>query len=171
VDYFLLLYGTDNSLPAITQDGVRKRLAVEEATQMATGTAYVLHEEVSASQLVIMGLDFEEQQYVTHFLTLSMLMTHYSDVNSPSTSALWVHIQLMNRRQGYNTELMFYDERFHLGSACSTFMFSACMSSVIGMITVLPPINQKSRCPMLNSTYHLVLTRPLKSHVILDCAG
>jgi hypothetical protein len=58
----LLLYGTDNSSPAITLDGVRKRLAVEEATQMAAGTAYVLHEEVSASQLITMGLDFEEQQ-------------------------------------------------------------------------------------------------------------
>jgi hypothetical protein len=52
------------SFEAITQDAVRKRLAVEEAEQMATGTAYVLHEEVSASQLITMGLDFEEQQYV-----------------------------------------------------------------------------------------------------------
>ena len=58
----LLLYGTDNSSLAITLDGVRKRLAVEEAAQMAAGAAYVLHEEVSASQLVAMGLDFEEQQ-------------------------------------------------------------------------------------------------------------
>jgi hypothetical protein len=31
---------------------------------MAAGTAYVLHEDVSASQLITMGLDFEEQQYV-----------------------------------------------------------------------------------------------------------
>jgi hypothetical protein len=60
----LLFYGTDDSSPAITLDGVRKRLAVEEAAQMAAGAAYVLHEEVSASQLVTMGLDFEEQQYV-----------------------------------------------------------------------------------------------------------
>jgi len=41
---------------------VRKRLAVEEAVQMTSGTAYVLHDEVSASQLITMGLDFEEQQ-------------------------------------------------------------------------------------------------------------
>jgi hypothetical protein len=58
----LSFYCTDNSLPAITQDGMHKRLAVEEAAQMAAGTAYVLHEEVSASQLVTMALDFEEQQ-------------------------------------------------------------------------------------------------------------
>jgi hypothetical protein len=60
--YILLCYGTDDISLAITVDGVRKRLAVEEAAQMAAGTAYVLHEEVSASQLVTMGLDFEEQQ-------------------------------------------------------------------------------------------------------------
>ena len=41
---------------------MRKRLAVEEAVQMAAGTADVLHEEISASQLIMMGLDFEEQQ-------------------------------------------------------------------------------------------------------------
>jgi hypothetical protein len=58
----LALYDTDNISSAISQDGVRKRLAAEEAAQMAAGTAYVLHEEVSASQLVTMGLDFEEQQ-------------------------------------------------------------------------------------------------------------
>ena len=43
---------------------MRKRLAVGEAAQMAAGTAYVLHEEISASQLIMMGLDFEEQQCV-----------------------------------------------------------------------------------------------------------
>ena len=48
----------------ITQDTVRKHLAVEEAVQMAAGTAYVLHEEILASQLITMGLDFEEQQCV-----------------------------------------------------------------------------------------------------------
>ena len=52
-------------VPAITQDAVCKRLAFEEAQEMAAGTAYVLHEEISASQLITMGLDFEEQQYVT----------------------------------------------------------------------------------------------------------
>jgi uncharacterized protein YfiM (DUF2279 family) len=46
----------------ITQDAVHKCLAVEEAAQMAAGTAYVLHEEISASLLIMMGLDFEEQQ-------------------------------------------------------------------------------------------------------------
>ena len=53
-------------LVAVTQDAVCKRLAFEEAQAMAAGTAYVLHEEISASQLIMMGLDFEEQQYVLH---------------------------------------------------------------------------------------------------------
>ena len=43
---------------------MRKHLAVEEAAQMAAGTAYVLHKEISASQLITMGLDFEERQCV-----------------------------------------------------------------------------------------------------------
>ena len=60
--FLLLLYGTDNNSSAITLDGVHKWLAVEEVAQMAAGAAYVLHEEVSASQLVTMRLDFEEQQ-------------------------------------------------------------------------------------------------------------
>ena len=47
---------------AVTQDAVRKRLALQEAEQMASGTAFVLHEEISASQLITLGLDFEEQQ-------------------------------------------------------------------------------------------------------------
>jgi len=33
---------------------------------MAAGAAYVLHEEVSALQLVTMGLDFEEQWELRH---------------------------------------------------------------------------------------------------------
>jgi hypothetical protein len=56
----------DNAMLAVTQDAVRKRLAVEEAEQMVSGTTYVLHEEISASQLITLGLDFEEQQCVEH---------------------------------------------------------------------------------------------------------
>ena len=61
---------------AVTQDAVRKRLAVEEAEQMASGTAYVLHEEISASQLITLGLDFEEQQYVRTVTFRSPKLTH-----------------------------------------------------------------------------------------------
>ncbi|KAF8868893.1 hypothetical protein BD779DRAFT_1614751 [Infundibulicybe gibba] len=46
----------------LTQDAVRRRLAVEEAEDMANEMAYVLHTEVSASSLISMGLDLEEQQ-------------------------------------------------------------------------------------------------------------
>jgi hypothetical protein len=62
----------------ITEDAVRKRLAVEEAAQMAAGTAYVLHEEISASQLITMGLDFEEQQCVDQS---PVLVIHCSNIS------------------------------------------------------------------------------------------
>jgi len=62
----------------ITQDAVRKRLAVEEAKQMAAGTAYVLHEDISASRLITMGLDFEEQQRQLA-VDLSTLGPHSTD--------------------------------------------------------------------------------------------
>jgi hypothetical protein len=51
---------------------VRKQLAAEEAQEMAVGTAYVLHKEISASQLITMGLDFEEQQYVHKIFFISL---------------------------------------------------------------------------------------------------
>ena len=51
---------------------MRKWLAAEEAQEMAVGTAYVLHEEISASQLITMGLDFEEQQYIHEILFISL---------------------------------------------------------------------------------------------------
>lgn len=61
---------------AITQEAVRRRLAVEEAEQMAAGVGYILDEEISASQLIVMGLDFEEQQYVCcEFFILHLGMT------------------------------------------------------------------------------------------------
>ena len=49
-------------LSGITQDAVHRHLAIEEAQEMMAGTAYILHEEILASQLIMMGLDFEEQQ-------------------------------------------------------------------------------------------------------------
>ncbi|RDB18343.1 hypothetical protein Hypma_000426 [Hypsizygus marmoreus] len=49
---------------SLTLDAVRRALAQQDAVEMANGDAYVLHEEVSASQLIITGLDLEEQQYV-----------------------------------------------------------------------------------------------------------
>ncbi|RDB21620.1 hypothetical protein Hypma_011223 [Hypsizygus marmoreus] len=47
---------------SLTLDAVRRALAEQDAIEMANGDAYVLHEEVSASQLIITGLDLEEQQ-------------------------------------------------------------------------------------------------------------
>jgi hypothetical protein len=47
--------------PAISLQQVRKRLAEHDAQ---SDKAYVLHNEVSASQMIIMGMDFEEQQCV-----------------------------------------------------------------------------------------------------------
>jgi hypothetical protein len=46
----------------ITQEFVCRELATEETMQQKAGKAYVLHEEVSATQMIIMGIDFEEEQ-------------------------------------------------------------------------------------------------------------
>lgn len=48
-------------LLAISLQQVRKRLAERDAQPEK---AYILHNEVSASQMIIMGMDFEEQQCV-----------------------------------------------------------------------------------------------------------
>ncbi|KAF8155970.1 hypothetical protein B0H34DRAFT_783611 [Crassisporium funariophilum] len=52
----------ERKFQVISQDAVRKKLAVQESEDTRAGRAYALHEEVSASQLIIMGLDFEEKQ-------------------------------------------------------------------------------------------------------------
>lgn len=49
---------------ATSQESVRRKLAEQEAEEIARGVAYVMHEAVSASQLIVMGLDLESQQYV-----------------------------------------------------------------------------------------------------------
>ncbi|KAG6914738.1 hypothetical protein DXG01_015688 [Tephrocybe rancida] len=46
----------------ISQDAVRMRLASKEADELKAGRAYVLHEEISALQMIVMGMDFEEKQ-------------------------------------------------------------------------------------------------------------
>ncbi|KAF8065144.1 hypothetical protein FPV67DRAFT_1671429 [Lyophyllum atratum] len=46
----------------ISQDGVRKRLANEEAADLKAGRAYALHHDISACELITMGLDFEQKQ-------------------------------------------------------------------------------------------------------------
>lgn len=48
-------------LLAVSLQQVRKRLAERDAQPEK---AYVLHNEVSASQMIIMGMEFEEQQCV-----------------------------------------------------------------------------------------------------------
>lgn len=52
---------TKHPLLAISLQQVRKRLAERDAQPEK---AYVLHNEISASQMIIMGMDFEEQQCV-----------------------------------------------------------------------------------------------------------
>jgi len=47
---------------AISQDAVRKMLAIQEAEDMKAGIAYALDKDISASQLLTMGLDLEEKQ-------------------------------------------------------------------------------------------------------------
>lgn len=65
---------------------------MEDATSMADGTAYIVHEEISASQLITMGLDFEDQQYAhspIHIILLySLLLRRRLTVD---TSALGMH--------------------------------------------------------------------------------
>ncbi|KAF8149064.1 hypothetical protein B0H34DRAFT_734685 [Crassisporium funariophilum] len=47
---------------ALSQESVRRQLADEEAKDLTSGSSYVMHEDVTASQLIIMGLDLENQQ-------------------------------------------------------------------------------------------------------------
>ncbi|KAF8054677.1 hypothetical protein FPV67DRAFT_1568861 [Lyophyllum atratum] len=47
---------------SVSQEAVRRELANQDAADLDQGIAYVLHETVSASQLITMGLDLEEHQ-------------------------------------------------------------------------------------------------------------
>lgn len=47
---------------ALTQEAVRRSLAAAEEEDIEAGTAYVLHADVSATVLITLGLDLEEQQ-------------------------------------------------------------------------------------------------------------
>ena len=51
-----------DSLPALSQQAVRRQLAEEETAALKDGAAFNMHEDVSASQLITMGLDLENQQ-------------------------------------------------------------------------------------------------------------
>ncbi|KAF9462252.1 hypothetical protein BDZ94DRAFT_1322782 [Collybia nuda] len=46
----------------LTQNAIRRELSEQDASDMASGSAYILHEAVSASQMITMGLDLEDQQ-------------------------------------------------------------------------------------------------------------
>ncbi|PPQ96620.1 hypothetical protein CVT26_010684 [Gymnopilus dilepis] len=50
------------SLKALSQQSVRRQLAEEETKDLNDGTAFSMHEEISASQLVTLGLELENQQ-------------------------------------------------------------------------------------------------------------
>ncbi|KAF5384117.1 hypothetical protein D9615_003278 [Tricholomella constricta] len=52
----------ESRFKSLTLDSVRRELAVQDAKDLAHGNAYILHETVSASQLMTMGLDLEEHQ-------------------------------------------------------------------------------------------------------------
>jgi hypothetical protein len=53
---------TNRKPQAITQEVVCRQLATDEMAQQKAGRAYVLHKEVSATQMIIMGIDLEEEQ-------------------------------------------------------------------------------------------------------------
>lgn len=59
-----LIYLTLSFYPDLTQDAIRKQLADDEEKDIATGTAFLMHEDISASHLISMGIDLEENQYV-----------------------------------------------------------------------------------------------------------
>lgn len=48
----------------ISQKTIRLWLAEQEEAEAASGTAFIMHEEISASRLITMGLDYEIQQWV-----------------------------------------------------------------------------------------------------------
>lgn len=50
------------SFKTVTEDSVKHELAQAEAEDLAKGRAFVLHEDISASTMLTMGMDFEIQQ-------------------------------------------------------------------------------------------------------------
>ncbi|PPQ76066.1 hypothetical protein CVT26_004585 [Gymnopilus dilepis] len=50
------------SYKALSQQSVRRQLAEEETKALNDGTAFSMHEDVSASQLITLGLELENQQ-------------------------------------------------------------------------------------------------------------
>lgn len=61
---------------AISQSQVRRKLAEEDAEHLKSGQAAVVHNEVSLSVMLTIGIDLEDQQYVLpstviHLLTIT----------------------------------------------------------------------------------------------------
>lgn len=50
--------------PAVTPDSVKHQLELDEAADLSAGVAYHFHEDISASTMLTMGMDFDIQQYV-----------------------------------------------------------------------------------------------------------
>ncbi|KAF8958754.1 hypothetical protein BDZ97DRAFT_1668023 [Flammula alnicola] len=77
----------DTSLPnpmetrvkALSQNAVRLQLADEEHADASLGVAYVMHEEISASHLISMGIDLEESQRQTAMTAASLSSTTATD--------------------------------------------------------------------------------------------
>lgn len=58
----MLCVFTDIVSPAISQSQVRRMLVEEDAAELKAGREVPVHSEVSASVMLTIGLDLEEQQ-------------------------------------------------------------------------------------------------------------
>jgi hypothetical protein len=88
----------------LTQDAVRRSLAEKEKAELIAGDAFVMHEDISASELITMGMDLEEQQYVYRQYKLRLftknlhsrqhLRTDYAALGQHSTDAQNTKLQV-----------------------------------------------------------------------------
>jgi hypothetical protein len=104
----------------LTQDAVRRSLAEKEKLEMDSGDAFVMHEDISASGLITMGMDLEEQQcvywlydlyplFTTALYSRQRLRTDYAALGQHSTDAqntkLQVRSNTLRRRINAWTEV------------------------------------------------------------------
>jgi len=92
---------------------------------MEAGTVYILHNKISASQLITMGVDFKVQRYV--YMISCLLFQSLTHLWKGSSwlliSTHWDCIQLTNKRQDYKLGAMYYDEN-HLLDQCTTSLYA-----------------------------------------------
>ena len=132
---------------------------------MEAGTAYILHNKISASQLITMGVDFEEQQYIYMIsCPLFQSLTHlWKGSGWLLISTHWDRIQLTNKRQDYKLGAMYYNKKSPPGSMYNTFICPGCISCILMMIN---PSSRKRKCQRSNFTYHRPLLCPPTLSVI-----